>query len=57
MIGAFRSGYCFSVRCFPQACADLPFTTGFHVFLIVGIHASSISAPLSLLMLFGLSLM
>ena len=57
MIGTFRSGYCFSVQCFPQACADLPFTTGFHVFLIVGIHASSISAPLSLLMLFGLSLM
>ena len=59
--GAFRSGYCFRVTWFPQALADLPCIAGFDVsvskFLIVGIHACSISAPLSLFMLFGLSLM
>ena len=32
VIGAFRSGYCFSVRSFPQASADLPRIAGFYVF-------------------------
>ena len=55
-IGAFRSGYCFRVLWFPRAFANLPCIVGFDVYLFVGIHASGISASLSLFMLFGLSL-
>ena len=44
MIGAFRSGYCFPVPRFPQGVRWF----WFRFFLIVGIHASGISVPLSL---------
>ena len=56
MIGAFQSGYCFHVPWLPQAFAGFLCVVGFDVFFIVGIHASGISTPLSLFMLFGLSL-
>ena len=49
VIGAFQSGYCFGLPYFPLALVPC--------FLIVGMHASGISMPLSLLMLLGLSLM
>ena len=52
MIGAFRSGTVFSL-----GVRLLAAHRWFSCFFIVGIHASGISAPLSLLMLFGLSLM
>ena len=52
MIGAFRSGTVFSLGVRLLAAHRC-----FSCFFIVGIHASGISAPLSLLMLFGLSLM
>ena len=46
MIGAFRSGYCFPVPRFsPRRSLVLV-----QIFLIVGIHASGISVPLSLFM-------
>ena len=55
--GAFRSGYCFRVTWFPQALADLPCIAGFDVSVSNCRHPRGISAPLSLFMLFGLSLM
>ena len=55
-IGAFRSGYCFRTM---VSSGVLWFAVRHWLccFLIVGIYASGISAPLSLFMLFGLSLM
>ena len=57
MIGAFQSGYCYHVPWFPQDFRWFFVRRWFRCFLFVGIHASGISAPLSLFMLFGLSLM
>ena len=56
MIGVFQFDYCFHVPWLPQAFAGFSCVVGFDVSFIVGIHATGISAPLSLSMLFGLSL-